>query len=68
MRFKLRKHSGARNVDPVAIAARCPRCRRELPLFCEQADLFAAGYPVWLFCAACERLISPERFARTSQR
>jgi hypothetical protein len=64
MWFRFRKHSGGITSNPSAIGARCPGCKRELSLFCEQLDLFAAGKPVWVFCPICTRLVSPERFTR----
>jgi hypothetical protein len=58
------KRSPTAKLSPSAIGARCPTCKRELPLFYDQADLFAAGHRVWVFCPVCERLVSPLRFER----
>jgi hypothetical protein len=65
MWFRRKKHSYDHAADPAKIGARCPNCKRELALFCEQTDLFAVNHPIWAFCPICTRLVSPERFMRT---
>lgn len=42
------------------LVARCPGCRSELPISCEQSLLLATGVPIWPFCPVCNRLVRAE--------
>jgi hypothetical protein len=62
MWFRSKRRSADADYDTSKIRTRCPDCKREVVLFCEQTDLFASGHSVWVFCSICTRLVSPERF------